>query len=45
VLVWAAEQVVSYDPRRPWRAGEARQKVERAFSHGLRHPRSGGHAA
>jgi putative DNA primase/helicase len=45
VLVWAAEQTVSYDPRRPWRSGEARQKVERAFSHGLRHPRSSGHAA
>ena len=45
VLVWAAEQMISYDPRRPWRPGEARQKVERAFGHGLRHPRSGGHAA
>jgi len=45
VLVWAAEQVPSYDLRRPWRPGEARQKVERAFGHGLRHPRSGGHAA
>ncbi len=36
VLIWAAEQLVSYDPRRPWRAGEARQKVERAFAAGLR---------
>jgi putative DNA primase/helicase len=45
VLIWAAEQIISYDPRRPWRPGEARKKVERAFSHGLRQPRSGGHAA
>jgi hypothetical protein len=44
VLVWAGEQVASYDPRRPWRAGEARQKIERAFSQGLRHPRSGSRA-
>jgi Bifunctional DNA primase/polymerase, N-terminal len=39
VLMWAADQLISYDPRRPWRAGEARQKVERAFAAGLRSPR------
>ena len=39
VLIWAADQLISYDPRRPWRAGEARQKVERAFAAGLRSPR------
>jgi hypothetical protein len=38
-LIWAADQLISYDHRRPWRAGEARQKVERAFAAGLRCPR------
>jgi len=39
VLIWAAGQLVSYDPRRPWRSGEAREKIERAFAAGLRSPR------
>jgi hypothetical protein len=39
VLIWAAEQLVSFDLRRPWRAGETRQKIERAFAAGLGSPR------
>jgi putative DNA primase/helicase len=39
VLIWAAGLLVSYDPRHPWRTGEAQRKVERAFAAGLRSPR------
>jgi hypothetical protein len=39
VLIWAAGQLASYDPRRPWRPGEALEKVERAFIAGRRSPR------
>jgi hypothetical protein len=38
-LIWAADQLISCDDCRPWRAGEARQKVERAFAAGLWSPR------
>jgi hypothetical protein len=39
VLIWAAEQLVSYDPRRPWRARQAQAKAERAFAAGVCSPR------
>lgn len=39
VLIWAARQVPSYDPRRPWNPHELVAKVERAFTAGLRRPR------
>jgi hypothetical protein len=40
VLLWAARQVPSYDPRRPWHPRELEAKVERAFAAGLRRPRA-----
>jgi hypothetical protein len=39
VLVWAARQVPSADPRRPWRPGELEDKANRAFDDGMRRPR------
>jgi hypothetical protein len=44
VLQLAASRIVSYDPRRPWRASELRAKVDSAFDAGLRNPRGGRHA-
>jgi putative DNA primase/helicase len=38
-LIWAARQIPSYNPRRPWRVADLDHKVERAFADGLRHPR------
>lgn len=38
-LLWAAHQVRSYDPRRPWRPQEVDRKIDRAFTDGLRRPR------
>ena len=38
-LIWAARQITNHDPRRPWRMADIERKVERAFSHGMRHPR------
>jgi hypothetical protein len=43
-LLWAALQIVSYDPERPWRPGEIEAKVDRAFNDGLRRPRGARHA-
>jgi hypothetical protein len=40
-LTWAASQVPSHDPRRPWRPGEIEDKISRAFDAGMRHPRRG----
>jgi hypothetical protein len=39
VLVWAAQQIRSYDPGRPWRPNDLEDKVNRAFDAGQRHPR------
>jgi hypothetical protein len=39
VLVLAANEVRSLDPRRPWRPGEAERKVRRAFHQGWGKPR------
>jgi hypothetical protein len=39
VLIWTACQIPNYDSRRPWRAREIQQKVERAFADGTQHPR------
>jgi hypothetical protein len=44
VLIWAARQVPSYDPHRPWHPRELQAKVERAFAAGMRHPRAVTHA-
>jgi hypothetical protein len=44
VLIWAARQVPSYDPRRPWHPRELRAKVDRAFAAGMRRPRAVAHA-
>ena len=44
VLKWAAGQLVSYDPHRPWRPGEAEAKAEHAFAAGMRHPREARYA-
>lgn len=38
-LIWAARQIRSHDPRRPWHPVELDRKVERAFADGMRHPR------
>jgi putative DNA primase/helicase len=43
-LLWAASQIASFDPRRPWRSAEIEQKVAHAFDDGMRHPRGGRHA-
>jgi len=42
-LMWAARQLPSYDPHRPWRAGELEDKVKRAFEDGCVRPRGGDH--
>jgi hypothetical protein len=39
-LLWAAENMTSYDPRRPWRRIELTEKVNHAFDDGLRNPRA-----
>jgi putative DNA primase/helicase len=39
VLIWAAHQMPDHDPCRPWRDREVENKVNRAFSDGMRHPR------
>jgi putative DNA primase/helicase len=44
VLIWAARQLPSCDPGRPWRQCELDAKVERAFAAGMRHPRAFTHA-
>lgn len=38
-LRWAALKMPSCDPRRPWRAKDLEDKVDRAFAAGLDHPR------
>jgi hypothetical protein len=44
VLLWAARQMPSCDPRRPWHPRELQAKVERAFAAGMRRPRAVAHA-
>lgn len=44
-LKWAACQIVSYDPRRPWRRRELEEIVDRAFDAGLRRPRGDNYAS
>jgi hypothetical protein len=44
-LLWAAAQIPSFDPRRPWHGAEIEAKVNRAFDAGMRHPRAGCDAA
>ncbi len=44
-LLWAAAQIPSLDPRRPWRSTEIERKVNRAFDDGTRQPRVVRHAA
>ena len=39
VLLWTATQIRDYDPRRPWRAAELKNKVRRAFDAGCSRPR------
>jgi len=38
-LIWTARQIRDYDHRRPWRARELENKVNRAFDDGMRQPR------
>jgi hypothetical protein len=38
-LLWAARQLASHDPRRPWLPAEIEAKVNRAFAAGMDHPR------
>lgn len=38
-LLWAARQMPSHDPRRPWREPDLDKMVTAAFVDGLRHPR------
>jgi hypothetical protein len=38
-LIWAASQIRSFDPARPWQPCELEQKVARSFDDGMRHPR------
>jgi hypothetical protein len=42
-LIWAAQQMPSYDPARPWRDARLRQIIDAAFADGLRHPRGAPH--
>jgi hypothetical protein len=44
-LLWAAQQMHSYDPRRPWRPVELDRAVRRAFTDGLTRPRQPERAA
>jgi len=39
-LLWAAGNMTSYDPRRPWRTREIAEKVNHAFDAGLLNPRA-----
>jgi hypothetical protein len=39
ILIMAANGIASYDPRRPWRPGEAERKVRGAFAKGRAKPR------
>jgi hypothetical protein len=39
-LIWAARQIPDYDNRHPWRAVEIERRVNRAFDHGMRRPRT-----
>jgi hypothetical protein len=39
VLIWAARQAPSHDPRRPWRSSELEERAKRAFDAGMRRPR------
>jgi hypothetical protein len=34
-LTWAAHQVPTYDPRRPWRGAELERKIDKAFADGV----------
>jgi hypothetical protein len=38
-LTWAARQLRTFDPRRPWRAAETEKMVRGAFADGLARPR------
>lgn len=38
-LLWASRQLISYDPRRPWRVVEVEKIVRAAFVDGLAQPR------
>jgi hypothetical protein len=40
VLHWAASQMPSHNPRRPWQPAELARKVDRAFDAGMRQPRA-----
>jgi len=42
-LQWAAQQMRSHDPRRPWRPAELDRMVRRAFADGLTRPRQPQH--
>ena len=39
-LLFAAQGMRAYDPRRPWHPEEIARKVDRSFTGGLAHPRS-----
>ena len=39
-LLWAALQMRSHDPRRPWRPADLRRQVEQSFTYGLARPRA-----
>jgi putative DNA primase/helicase len=43
VLIWAAQQVQSYDQRRPWHSRDLETKVNRAFDVGVYRPRDTRH--
>lgn len=44
-LIWAAQQMRSYDTRRPWRPDEINKLVRTAFADGLARPRQPGRVA
>jgi len=44
-LHWAARQMPSFDPARPWRSHELKKIIDAAFLDGLTHPRRPGRAA
>jgi putative DNA primase/helicase len=42
-LLWAAGQMTSFDPRRPWHPRELENKIDHAFGDGRSHPRGDRH--
>jgi hypothetical protein len=44
-LLWAAHQIPSCDPRRPWRSNEIENAIQQAFEDGFARPRGNHHGS